>query len=88
MFTCEECGWSFGDVRLVEHGTDDVALCKRCFHSLSDDAVMALVCEECGLSFGDVRFVEHGTDDVALCKRDFLAIGEPDEPPADEQTTA
>ena len=32
--TCADCGMGVGDVRLVEHGTDDVALCKGCFRNL------------------------------------------------------
>lgn len=33
-FTCETCGAMLGDVRLVEHGRDDIALCKRCFRNI------------------------------------------------------
>lgn len=46
-FTCEKCGNSLGDVRLVEHGYDDVALCKHCFRSIpsgEDDGD----CPKCG----------------------------------------
>ena len=38
QFTCVNCGRTGGgkdddvDVRLVEHGTDDVPLCKECFN--------------------------------------------------------
>lgn len=37
-FTCQRCGNTLGDVRLVEHGTDDVALCKLCFKGIGRSA--------------------------------------------------
>lgn len=30
-FACFRCGRTIGNVRLVEHGTDDMQLCKHCF---------------------------------------------------------
>lgn len=35
-FTCEVCDSDEGDVRRVEHGTDDIRMCKPCFLSLAD----------------------------------------------------
>ena len=35
-YRCEDCGVKAGDVRLVEHGTDDVPLCKPCFRSIGE----------------------------------------------------
>lgn len=33
-FKCAHCLQKEGDVRLVEHGTDDIPLCKSCFKSI------------------------------------------------------
>lgn len=34
-FECANCGTTDGDIRIVEHGTDDVHLCKTCFKMLT-----------------------------------------------------
>jgi hypothetical protein len=34
VFRCVRCNLKHTGVRLVEHGTDDMPLCKECFNSL------------------------------------------------------
>lgn len=33
-FKCDDCGLRRRDVRLVEHGIDDMSLCKSCFEEM------------------------------------------------------